>query len=321
MEDTWGDPIKQGDYIAKVAALQGHLQRQTARIESPIVGSGGEAKLITRKIYWTNECTLAVGNTTDECAAASNTADDASIDVTISNNKEVPFAVSMKQFRSKQVEMQDVIANNMLVSMKLLDEYLNAQYVLALEANKGTHEYSLPFGALNGSNWQIENTNWNEDIMPQFMLSAEFSRFVRPYVVSGVNSFADYQRSLKMAGNLNVAGIQNMYDTYNWVFDPITVEANAPNKSYLVNASALALVTGNYWSAVPTAITADHTVFSVPSRNLPGISYDIHQYRTCTSDDFVFSYKIRVNWSYILNPKGCTATRTGILAFERLVGI
>ena len=61
----------------------------------------------------------------------------------------------------------------------------------------------------------------------------------------------------------------------------------------------------------------NHRVYKMASKNLAGVYYDIHEIETCSSDDFVISYKLRVYFDYFLNPLSCVATRTGILQFEQ----
>lgn len=318
IERAWNDSIQRTQYIAEVEALRGQLLRQTARIGPVISGSGANAKKITQTIYWPTACTTTVGNCTDECAAATTEASDASKDVTIASCKEVGFKESFKRFRTSPLPYEGVVATHLLAQMKALDESLNAAYIAFLDANKGEHEHGLEVGANNSGDWEIPKADWNADLIPEFALAARIARFSNPYLLDGKNFYTQNYRAMAYQANGEGKGEANLFAKYDMVFDPVSMTETAPGKTYMVNASAVALVTGNFWSAAPTEFAGNHRMYTIPSRNLPGVVYDVHELTTCTSDDFVTSWKIKANYDFFLNPLGCDADRTGILSFKRI---
>jgi hypothetical protein len=223
----------------------------------------------------------------------------------------------MKQFRTVPHQWDQTIALELAANMKAMDEYLNAQFIAFLEANKGNHEYNLPVGTNDSQDWTIAAASWNVDLIPQLQLAARFARFSRPYLLDGNNLWASVYKAGFYSQNADGKGENLLFNTFPYVFDPITMAAVAPNKTYLVNGSAVALVTGNYWGDTREEMAPGHFVYRIGSRNLPGIFYDVHEIQACASNDFVTSWQLRANFEFILNPKGCTATRTGILAFEK----
>lgn len=320
LDQAWMDPIQKADLIAEVTALRAQLARQTAKVEPIISGSGRDAKRITKKIYWVDSCELTPEDCSDECVATSADSDDSEQDVTISGCKQLEFAVSMKQFRTVPHDMDQYVALRLANVLKNLDEWLNRQFITFLEANKGDHEYDLPIGTNDSEDWTIPDVDWNVDLIPQLQLAARFSRFGRPYLLDGTNLWAAAYKANIFQGNDNGKGDALMYNQFPFVFDPLTMATVAPNKTYMVNSSAVALITGNYWDAVRREMAPGHFVYTVGSRNLPGVAYDVHEITACASNDFVTSWQVRINYQYVLNPKGCNTERTGILAFEKGTG-
>ena len=146
---------------------------------------------------------------------------------------------------------------------------------------------------------------------------AEFSN---PYILDGTNFWTLKAQGGLFQQNLDGNGIANLFnDPFMWVQDPRGLNAAAPGKTYMVNPSAVAFVSGNFWATTPENFAGTHRMYKIASRNLPGVWYDIHELESCTSNDFVTSWKIRVNGAFLLNPLNCEKeNRTGILAFEKV---
>jgi len=208
-----------------------------------------------------------------------------------------------------------------MIKMKALDEYFTQQYIAFLEANKGTHVYELPVGSNNAEDWEVAATDWNVNLIPEFMLAANLGKFTNPYLLDGTNFYTQMIVAGANQANLDGKGDSNLFGQFNVVSDPQNMIAAAPNKTYLVDPSAVAFLTGNYWGTVPEMRAGVHRMWKQPSMNLPGVYYDVHEIEACSSNDFVTSWKIQLNGAFVLNPLGCTETNTGILSFERLPGI
>ncbi len=321
VDRAWRDPILNSQYIAKTMALTEQLRRQTVRLPDTISGTGRNAKQITQTIFWPVSCTVDTAACADECLVATAEATDDQQDVVLTCLRQVGFKETMKRFRASPLEYARVLALQWLVHMKALDEYLTQQYIAFLEANKGDHEYQLSVGTDNAGDWEINASDWNVNLIPEFMLSAEISRFSTPYLLDGFNFATQLSVANAYQPNLDGKGVYNLFQQFPFVQDPVNMSAAAPNKTYMVNSSAVAFLTGNFWDTTPTEYAPGHRVWKVQSKNLPGVWYDVHEIQACTSNDFVTSYHFRVNGGFFLNPLGCDEDRTGILAFERIPGI
>lgn len=316
---AWDDAIQRAQFVAHCDSVKTCLSRQTARLGDIIQGAGQNAKKQTRRVYWQNACNIAVANRTDECLAATTELTDDSEDYTISQSKEASFVTSFKTFRDKPHNLNQTVALGLMQCMKVLDEHLNAQYLSFLAANNGAHEYSLPVGAADGSDvWEIASPDFTSDRFADFLLSSKFSRYTVPFLLHGLNYYTDFVKASEYRANGEGKGEANMFGLIPNVWDPIGLSAaSIPNETFLVNAAAGALLTGNWYDQSPMQMAGNHRVYSMPSKNLPGVRYDIHEIETCSSDDFVLSYKVQAYYEFVVNPLGCTATRTGILQFRK----
>lgn len=310
--------IQSADYNAYSTSVAEHRRRQTANFEF-IEGAGRDKKKRTVRVYWKKMCTITPADCTDECAVSTNEITDDSEDYTISGCKMVNFKESWKRLRTAPHRLEENVAFALNAHLNALDTWLNGQFIAFVEANKGAHEYTqLPYGSDNSGDWEIPAIDWKDDLAIQFALAAQWARFPEFYMLSGLNLYSEITKARAYAANGEGKGENNLWGTLPVVFDPLKIEELAAGKTYMINPSSLALITDNWWDAVPIEHAGNHRMFTLPSRTIPGVSYDIHNTETCSSDDFVSSWQIRVNYEFVLNPEGCTANRTGILAFKKV---
>lgn len=319
---AWDDAIQKSQFVAKADAARICLQQQTARIDGSdlIQGAGARAKKRTVRVHWLNACNVITGSETDECAAASVELTDDKTDYTLTGARESSFKTSWKTHRTTPHEMNETISTGLLKAAKELDEYLSAQYFAFLAANNGAHEYTPAIGAAGaGDVWEIPSVDLTVDVMPEMILSAEFARFDSAYMIHGLNLFTARFKAGQYSANDSGKGENNLFNVLPMFWDPVGASAaSVSDQSWLVNRSAVALATGNFFDMLPVEFGGQHRMWKVASRNLPGVFYDVHEYETCVSDDMVISYKLNTNFEYLLNPLGCSATRTGILQFAKV---
>lgn len=312
--------IQQNQHAPEATALAAHLTRQTANIQF-IQGAGQDKKLRTFTVHWEDVCNLDTEAVSDECAVSSNETTDDSTTYSLDGSRQVSFKESWKRFRAAPHDLEMSVAKKLQKGLSEMDEYLSGQFIAFLSANKGAHEYTLPVGADNAGDWEINASDWTDSLVPHLRLSARFSRFASLYLLDGLNLVTTVEKARYYGANDNGRGENALWNSLNYIFDPIKMNEVAPNMTYLVNPGSVALATGNYWDAVPQEFGGSHRMFTVASPSLPGVSYDVHEIETCTSNDFVTSWQIRANYKLLINPEGCTANRTGILSFKKIAGI
>ena len=312
--------IQAQDYRSEVGALAAQLQRQTARFDF-IQGTGRNKKNRKYLLHWLKSCAPDTEACSDECVPGGVVLDDDSMEVEITGCRQVKFAVNLKDKRNTPHTFEQDLALNLVSHIKSLDEYLNAQYIAFLAANKGAHEYDLSVGAVNGTDWEIAAPNWTEELAIEFELATRFSRFNNPYLLDGLNLYQKMRKAAAFGANDDGRGAAALYRELDVVFDPISMTQAAPDLTFMINPGSVALITDNWWDAAPFEFAGNRRMFSLPSRSLPGVSYDVVETETCTSNEFVTQWTLKANFEFVANPEGCTENRTGILSFKKIAGI
>jgi hypothetical protein len=321
LDEVMPGNIQTNDYQGEATALAAHLARQTARVNF-IEGAGINKKTRTFTVYWEDLCDLTTTTVTDECTASSNETTDDSTTYALDGSREINFKESWKRFRTAPHDLEMSIAKKLGAALNTMDEYLSGQFITFLAASKGAHEYTaMPYGAANGLDWEINESQWTDDLVPHLRLAARFAKFPSFYLLDGLNLLTTVEKGRFYGQNDNGRGENALWNSLNYVWDPLKMSEVAPSLTFMVNPGSVAFVSGNYWDPVPVTFGGDHRMFTVASPNLPGVSYDVHELQTCSSDDFVTSWKIRANYKLLLNPEGCTADRTGVLSFKKVAGI
>lgn len=317
---AWNDAIQRAQFVAQADAAKICLQQQTARVEPLIQGAGPDAKTRTVRVHWLNGCAITTSSPTDECVVATTELTDDKKDYAIDSYRESSFTTSWKVHRTTPHQLNETVAVGLLMASKALDEHLSAQYFAFLAANNGAHEYNPVIGSAGaGDVWEIPSADMTVDAMPQFILSATFARFTNAFMIHGLNFWTERFKAGQYADNSDGKGENNLFNQLPMFWDPIGASvASVSDQSWLVNRSAVALATANFFDMSPRDFAGNHRVYKIASRNLPGVYYDVHEMETCTSDDMVLSYKLNVNYKYLLNPLGCESTRTGVLQFAKV---
>ena len=97
------------------------------------------------------------------------------------------------------------------------------------------------------------------------------------------------------------------------------MEVYATGQSFLIHKGAVAFI-NKAWNPLNAANAVNpapgYFLWSEPSRNLPGVTYDIILQQSCLANDFHEAYKIQLHGLFVCNPYPCDADNTGVLVFE-----
>jgi hypothetical protein len=316
IEQVWVDPIENVNMVASAESARAVLENQQVKV-GPLLDKN---KKLTLSVEWETACDLAVEACSDDCIIDGEDTSPVCKEYDVTCLGEVPFKVFDRVYRERTIDQQVSIAKSMLTSMKVLDEYI-AQFVLTgIEANAGTNLYTGAPGTVVGPLTTISALDWNDNIWWYLAMVNRINKFTSPYGITGVNLFGlIYNRLAEQAnadgkGNVNKMGLlQNrMY------LDPENVEVIAAHHTFLLHKTAVAFVNKAWYplgGANAVQLTADRMAYSIASKNLPGITYDVFTERGCTNNDYYTAFKLQLHGAFLLNPTPCTETQTGILDF------
>ena len=324
IDQIWADAIQKQDYVANTDVVNALLANQTATI-SELKNSRKDP---TVDIGWINACEI-VDEACEICTIDGTELSTNVVEKTLGTCRQSPFMVEEGIFRSNMFDAEEVIAKGFLMAMKELDEFWAATAVAFLNAALGVNAVTVGKGTVSGTGTYILPAFWDAGLMSYFARVGISNQFVNPFLVSGANLYesvwnAAYERA--QAGDESKVLKYGSMPIY---FDLFNIDAvNDPDLyTYMIHRGAVAFVAKNYYPAndvveggVPRINKyMDEWRWSMPSKNIPGLRYDVHYKDTCNAqgsyDAMTYQFKLVTYGDYFLNPTGCDDTRTGVLGF------
>jgi hypothetical protein len=320
-DDVWAENATRADVTAQVDIVKAIKDNQTARIEEAVRAS----KDRTHTITWINSCAPTVQNTTNSCTWIDESASTDSDDIALSTTKEAGFREKIDGFRSNQYEYIDMVARNIVARDKALAEAVAAAGLTFIEANLGQQTYD------NQGAWTVSTTSneipaneWTASLAIKLGIVAKKFKFFAPYLISGENLYTEYMQARLSQANADGKGDWAMFGQLPIYFDLTNIDsANSPDyKTYMLDRGAAAFINKAYFNSTPQEIMgeASRLRFTYESKFIPGLFYDVEKTTKCDTDVYEY-WKMTCKYGYFLNPTGCTATHTGILAFTKAAGV
>ena len=202
----------------------------------------------------------------------------------------------------------------------------------------GTNLVSVGKGVINPVDStipDIDPANWTAEIMAYFARVKVMNRFSNPHLISGSNLYETLFTAL--ANNANAEG-KGDYILWNGLpiwFDLFNVDTvNTPDLyTYMVEQGSIAMVNKAFNPDSLTRTFNDER-FTMPSRFLPGFTYDVFYTNECKTSG-THKDVLKHHWKMVLtadmfkNPFGCDAVEisgvqtggenSGILRFRNAV--
>ena len=314
-DEKWDDPIQNSDYIANAEAARAVLENQRVRFEDI---TGRKDRAIS--LEWLEACAPTAVPCSDDCTITGDDISPLCKEYEVKCLREVTFKLPEREFRKRTFDFEEAMAQKMLVSKKALDEWLANYVVVGLAANSGVNKFTGGQGTVAGAQTTIPANLWDDTIWGYFAQVAALNKFTSPYLVSGVNLFQyAFNRRNEQMTEQGKAAAAKMGVLSGLYFDMQNVEAVAPTTSFLVHKTAVALVTKAYNPAgAANAINRAgvYHLWSEPSNNLPGVTYDVILQESCQSNELYHAVKVQVNGLFAVNPYPCDTDVTGMLKFK-----
>lgn len=316
VDRIWADNQMAQDYIPQVGVLTAIRTEQTVtlvEIEDPM-------KDKTLKIYWAADCDDAdPEDCDDDCIVGGDEAEAQCKEYALDICKRKGFTVPDKRFRTSQLSKEEVVAKLLAKKMKILEEYLARTTVAKLNSFAGVNQYNEGEGVVTGSgDTYIAASYWNEDLYGYFAQVIIMNKFNNAFMIHGRNLHR--MSWLAQYNNLNdnqkdqlakLNSIRSYWDMFN--VDGV----NSPDKiSYMITKGAVAFANKAYYPTTPvTYVGAGLTQYSIESKALPGVMFDVVYTTTCVNNQLKHHWTIYVHAGIFLNPFGCNEDITGVLRF------
>lgn len=316
-DQIFADPMLNNDAIVDAIAAKAVLEQQQGMIRMPSITGTKNKEL---RVEWLTKCSPTTSECSDDCTIDGDDATPECKDYELECLRETTFKVAERHYRDRTIEKVEAVAFNMVRHMAAMDEYI-AQYIITgLAANAGVNALgTLGVGTVSGTTTYIAPQYWDASVFGYFDQVIRMNKFRGAYGITGNNLYQVLWNVQKDAANADGKGNMAKIGTLKMYQDPENMETYAAGQTFLIHKGAVAFINkawnprnaanaenkaGNYW------------LWSEPSRNLPGVTYDIIMQQTCSGNEWYEAYKIQLHGLFAVNPYPCSETNTGILIFE-----
>jgi hypothetical protein len=320
-DTLWPNDMVAADFVPQIDTLIAIRDQQTARLQTVNLPDGVDVR-----IAWMNNCDITVDTYDNtDCTFTGSEADVSKADLSIDQAKESTFSVPLDAWRDNVFGFADAVAVNLNKTMVAQAEAVAQYAVGVINANLGQNTYTA------GSTWTVSGTSnsipteqWESTaLFGRFQIAAKKNRFDNPFLLSGENL---YQLAyMARTSNANGEGKGdfvriNQMPIYN---DVVNVDdVNSPALlTYMINRGTLAFASKGYFPTRPEVLDGNTQRFSIENRFFRNLIHDVQTVVSCSSGVWSQHWKVVPRYKLFVNPTGCTATRTGILAFTNPGGI
>lgn len=314
IDRVWRDNQTNTDFISYAKTVEIIKQKQTAQFPQLENSEKDE----TVRVFWVTDCNTSIAECDDDCEVGGPELEARCKDYTLDICRKAGFTVREKTFRKLNVSRDEVVAKGMLKRMKELDEFLAQQMVAKLNAFAGVNQFEGIGSIASSGDTYVSASFWTADLAGYFQQVAMMNKLSGAYMLHGNNLYSiGWQAQFN---NLNqdqkdqLAKMQSIQQFW----DPFNIDSvNSPAKiSYMISQGAVAFVNKAYYPSSPVEyLGAGQLRYSVQSKGLPGVFYDVVYTNRCEGNEIYHDFTLYVTAGIFQNPFGCNEDVTGVLRF------
>lgn len=242
--------------------------------------------------------------------------------------QKVGFKINQKVLRTNQYQFEEMFAKFSAQAIDKLDQFWSIQALAKLKSYAGANAYPAPFTYdAVGKTTNVPSAEYNTSLIPKFVQQAMLNQMGDAYFIDNGSLWEAFYLAQMNAGNLDGKGQANLIDQINVSFDQFNfAKASLTEDTFAISKGAIAMKTVNKFGDVPMVLTAEgQTRYTIKSRNLEGVKYDIIHQVKCVGDDIFDTFRIITNGGIWLNPETCPITigeaqvaQTGVLSYSKV---
>lgn len=313
VDRIWANNQTQVDFISFAETLRVIKEKQTAELRDLEKAEKDE----TVKVYWATDCNESLTDCADDCDRSGPELEARCKEYTLDICKQAAFTVREKTFRASKLSREEVVAKGIMKRMKELDEYLAQTMVAKLNAFAGVNQFAGIGSIAGDGTTYINQSHWTPNIAGYFIQVAKMNKLSGAFMLHGNNLWnTQWQASFNNLNDNQRAELAKMGSIQQF-WDPFNVDSvNSPAMaSYMIAAGAVAFVNKAYYPLNSPVNYKDDDRWSIESRSLPGVYYDVIYTNRCLSNEIYHDFLLQVHAGFFDNPYGCNEDRTGVLKF------
>lgn len=314
MANMWKDDNVKSEFEADVEVVKAIMAEQTADVK--LLEDPDKDREV--KVSWIKPVDTTPTDFTDQCDIGGDQLETDVKTYALSYAKTTGFSVTDEVHRTNLFERSEVVAKGFLLRMKDLDEIIAQTLVAKIESFKGVNVVTNGKGTVVSTETYIDPTLWDSGLFAYLFRVAKMNRMSNPFLLTGQNLYDQNWNAILDALNANGKGDAAKFKAMRKYFDLFNIDVvNSPDlKTYMIDKGSIAMAFKSRFKGKVEEYTsgADQKRFSIASKNIPGVIYDVYYNNECTNND------IKHNWSFvarfdIFNAPAAVATRTGVLSF------
>lgn len=324
-EQMWTDGIlaREGDPQAQAAIAV--LENQTARFGE----LNNRDKDLKLDVTFINTCDLEDETCDDNCDLDEPLMETGKKEYEIDICRKSGFSVDAETSRTNSYETQEAAARGLAKAIQNLDEFWARQVLLKLNTFAGYNVYPAPWN-FDGTamTTQVPAADYNLGMAANLIIQARMNRLGTPYYIENGLLEADILNARFDAGNAEGKGDFSRVGALNLYSDPLNFALSGISDTlFSISTGAVAFKTAVRNPDTPIVIggSVGQTRYTVNSRVLPGVKYDVYHTVKCVSSGrLVYTWRLETNGGIWLNPEGCpievgeeSFQSTGVLSYTR----
>lgn len=326
-ESLFKDGQKKADYVAEVNAAKAVIENTTATINVLDVNN----KVRTAKVYWNKKTTTTIADCADTpddlCALTGDESDADSKTYQIEECTSAGFIVDDALYAGSNLNANEVFADNMLKTMKALDEAIAQKIIAKIDSFSSANLFTTVGvgcpGVASPANWgqtYIQPAYWTPEVMAYFLQVARINKFASPFLLDGDNLYTLFFKAMNNANNADGSGAKSMMDKMKYYEDMVNMAVvnGATKKTFMIERGTTAFSSYSLWKSNgmtnPLPHGAGQFKFSVPSKNIPGLIYDVYTKDECSGAYEKHTVRLQANYDVFNGPAALNGS-TGVLEF------
>jgi hypothetical protein len=322
VDEAWSDSMVAQDAIGRVATaniVKNESQRfvRLEELQNP-------SKDYTVRVYWPKMCSESSDAGSDDCTVGGNELESDYKDYTLGTRRTWGFQIDEKALRSNALTFEQLVARGSVQADKILAEYLAQALITAMVSNAGTNLYT-GLGSVAATETTVDATDWSVDgMLAHLALAGQKNYFTNPYLLTGSALWTDVWKARLGQPATDRINEAVQVGQFRWYQDIHNVDpvVGTDETLFMVNPSAITWINKAYEPREGRELNgAGQFRYSMPSRLVPGLEYDVVYTNDCSTDEITHKWSFYMKYGILINPEPCVTTNTGILSFVKDAGI
>lgn len=329
-EQGWQDPQFAAAFQPKAEAAVAVLSNQTARFTEGFNNPEKDNKVA---VTWINTCNIEAEDCEANCDLDEPELDSGKQLMEIDTCKKTGFSIDEMKLRTNDYNLQEVFTQGHAKAITTLDEFWAAQVLAKLKTFAGINQFPTPFtyDAVNKTT-NVPLAAQNVKLVANFLQQAMLNDMPNPYFINNGTLWLEWMNSQLDSANLDGKGDINRIQQLKMYFDQFNfAKAGLTEDTFMINPNAVAMKTKVTHPDTPTVLggKVGKTIFTVPSKVLPNVKYDVHYQLSCKvisgKTHYFHTWRYETNGGIWINPSLCpitvgetTVTPTGVLSYSNL---